>query len=192
MLARVFSAIERFIFPQFPRQFPALAVAGVDNRLERSEQGSGLWESLKNTLEDAIVWAVPKSRRTVEKRMMRKFGSPEKPKLLQVKTHLKICITCGHHYEVGVLCPHCYNRVRKETKQMQEEIKQNLGLKPIEQDVIVLYEGEKLQGATAEMWQGKRIVEMKRPRPAWFSKNLMEKTTQPPATTKEVKPTDLG
>lgn len=74
---------------------------------------------------------------------------------------------------------------------MQEEIEKELGLQPIDKDVIVLYEGEKLQGAP-ETWQGKRIVELKRPRPAWFSKNLLEKTTQPPATTKEVKPTDLG
>lgn len=33
---------------------------------------------------------------------------------------------------------------------------------------------------------------MKKPRPSWFSKNLLQKTTQPPATTTDVKPTDLS
>ncbi|XP_055698434.1 39S ribosomal protein L32, mitochondrial [Phlebotomus papatasi] len=193
MLIRVFSAtiraIENAIFPQFPRQFPGLAVAGFDDRFQPK---IGAWESLKNTLEDAILWAVPKHRRTIERRLKRKFGSPQyKMKTLQPKHNLKICITCGHHHEVGVLCPHCYSRVKAETEAMQEEIQKELGLQPIDKDVIVLYEGEKLQGAP-ETWQGKRIVELKRPRPAWFSKNLLEKTTQPPATTKEVKPTDLG
>lgn len=44
----------------------------------------------------------------------------------------------------------------------------------------------------AEDWEGKRVIELEKQRPVWFSKNLLQKTTQPPATTKEVKPTDLG
>lgn len=44
----------------------------------------------------------------------------------------------------------------------------------------------------SEYWKGKRIVEMERPRPSWFSKNLLQKTTQPLAQTKEVKPDELG
>lgn len=74
---------------------------------------------------------------------------------------------------------------------MQEKIQQELGLDPVDKEVIVLYDGEKGEQPT-EFWEGKRIVEMERPRPAWFSKNLMQKTTQPAATTKEVKPNDLG
>lgn len=45
---------------------------------------------------------------------------------------------------------------------------------------------------SSEYWKGKRIVEMERPRPSWFSKNLLQKTTQPLAKTKEVKPDELG
>lgn len=78
-----------------------------------------------------------------------------------------------------------------ETKDMQQKINAELGLNPIEQDVIVLYDGEKNE-QPAEFWKGKRIVEMKKQRPMWFSKNLIQRTTQPLATTKEVKPTDLG
>lgn len=74
---------------------------------------------------------------------------------------------------------------------MQEKIQNELGLDPVSQDVIVLYDGEKGDHAP-ETWQGKRIVEMKKPRPMWFSKNLIQKTTQQPATTTEIKPTKLG
>ncbi|GAB0093601.1 39S ribosomal protein L32, mitochondrial [Sergentomyia squamirostris] len=195
-LGRVFSfaaqIVENTLFPHLSRHFPALAVATVeDNGIRKSPMKLG-WESLKNTLEDAILWAVPKHRRTIEKRWKRKYGSPEYvQKILVSKKNIKICITCGHHHETGNLCPKCYERVKGETQAMQAEIQKELGLNPIDKDVIVLYEGEKIEGPP-ESWQGKRIVELKRPRPAWFSRNLMEKTTQPPATTKEVKPTDLG
>lgn len=44
----------------------------------------------------------------------------------------------------------------------------------------------------AELWEGKRVIEMEKPRPVWFNKNLLQKTTQPAAKTTEVKPTNLG
>lgn len=86
---------------------------------------------------------------------------------------------------------HCYENVRLETKEMQDKIQQELGLSPVDQEVIVLYDGEK-GDQPEEFWKGKRVVEMAKPRPAWFSRNLLQKTTQPAATTKEVKPSDLG
>lgn len=74
---------------------------------------------------------------------------------------------------------------------MQEAIQQELQLEPVEKEVVVLYEGEKDERPD-ETYEGKRIVEIKKPRPAWFSKNLLQQTTQKPATTKDVKPSDLG
>lgn len=38
----------------------------------------------------------------------------------------------------------CYERIKNETQEMQQKIEADLGLNPIEQDVIVLYEGETL------------------------------------------------
>uniref|UniRef100_A0A0K8TSF4 Large ribosomal subunit protein bL32m n=1 Tax=Tabanus bromius TaxID=304241 RepID=A0A0K8TSF4_TABBR len=140
---------------------------------------------------DGIFWAVPKHRRTLEKRLKRKYGMPEYVwKMLKPKTNLRVCNQCGKDHEVGVLCPHCYEEVRKETELMQEKIQEELGLNPVDKEVIVLYDGEKDQ--PPEFYEGKRIVEMKKSRPMWFSKNLMQKTTQQPATTKEVKPNDLA
>lgn len=148
--------------------------------------------SLKDLIGDGFLWAVPKHRRTIEKRLNRKFGRPEYVwKLLKPKTTLRICVTCGNHHEVDTLCPHCYDKIRKETELIKEKIQESLGLNPVEQDVVVLYDGEKAQHPE-EYWQGKRIVEMEKPRPSWFSKNLLQKTTQPNAESKEIKPNDLS
>lgn len=74
---------------------------------------------------------------------------------------------------------------------MQEKIQEELRLDPVDKEVVVLYDGENGE-QSKEFWNGKRIVEMKKPRPVWFSKNLMQKSTEPAATTTEVKPNDLG
>nr|CAD7267479.1 unnamed protein product [Timema shepardi]CAD7578669.1 unnamed protein product [Timema californicum] len=74
---------------------------------------------------------------------------------------------------------------------MQTKIQEGLGLSPVEQEVVVLYEGEK-EAQIAEFWQGKRIVEMNKPRPTWFSKNLLQKTTSPPSSSTDVKPSELA
>lgn len=64
----------------------------------------GQW-SLKDLLGDGILWAVPRNRRTIEKRWKRKYGTPEfSNKLLLPKTNLRSCSKCGGDYEVGILC----------------------------------------------------------------------------------------
>lgn len=78
-----------------------------------------------------------------------------------------------------------------ETKLMQEKIQENLGLEPVEKEVVVVYSGEK-DDKPSEFWEGKRIVEMEKARPNWFSKNLLQQSTQKPATTSDVKPSQLG
>lgn len=168
--------------------------------------------SLKDIIGDGFLWAVPKHRRTLERRHKRKYGSPEYVlKILQPKTNIKTCDTCGDDHEVGVLCRKCnnsfyfyiffnlkiffkatcYKKVIDETKAMQEAIQNELKFEPVEKEVVVLYEGEK-DGKPDEFWEGKRIVEIKKERPSWFSQNLLQKTTQQPATTSDVKPSQLG
>jgi len=149
-------------------------------------------KSIRDILNDAFLFAVPKHRRTIEKRWKRKFGHPEyHMKLLLPKSTLRVCNTCGDDHEVGVLCPTCYKKVIDETKEMQAKIQEELKLEPVEKEVVVVYDGEK-DIKPAEYFEGKRIVEMKKPRPEWFSKNLLQQTTQQPATIKDVKPSDLG
>lgn len=61
--------------------------------------------TLRDLIGDGFFWAVPKHRRSVEKRLNRKFGYPEyvwKP--LKEKRNLRTCTKCGHDYELGLLC----------------------------------------------------------------------------------------
>lgn len=61
--------------------------------------------SLKDLIGDGYLLAVPKFRRTIEKRLKRKYGHPDyHMKILLPKTNLKMCLDCGHHHERGVLC----------------------------------------------------------------------------------------
>lgn len=61
--------------------------------------------SIKDIIGDGILLAVPKFRRTIEKRWKRKFGSPEYVwKMLVQRNDIKVCQECGHHHEKGRLC----------------------------------------------------------------------------------------
>ncbi|XP_055638743.1 39S ribosomal protein L32, mitochondrial [Toxorhynchites rutilus septentrionalis] len=165
-----------------------LAVVGVEgSNLPASNTPKNPF-SLRDLIGDGILWAVPKHRRTIEKRLKRKYGTPEyKSKIFLPKTHLRVCSSCGSDYEVGVLCPTCYKKVRDETEQIQDKIQAKLGLNPVDKEVVVLYDREKDEHSE-EFWQGKRIVEMEKSRPVWFSKNLLQRSTQQPAETAELKP----
>lgn len=46
----------------------------------------------------------------------------------------------------------CYKRVKDETTEFQEVIEKELGLEPIEQEVVVLYQGEKTK-QPEEFWK---------------------------------------
>ncbi|KAL5290158.1 MRPL32 family protein [Megaselia abdita] len=132
--------------------------------------------SLKSLIGDGFLFAVPKHRRSVERNLQRKFGNPEYVwKLLKVKSNLRVCHKCGSNYEVGLLCPSCYKKVFEETKLMQTEIENTLKLDPVDKEVIVLYKGE----INSEENLEKKVVEMPKSKPLWFSKNLIQKTTKP-------------
>ena len=160
--------------------------------------------SVKDLIGDGFFFAVPVFRRTLEVRKLRKIGipykgGPEGLKTIQKKKNLQVCNTCGHYHELGVLCPSCYKKIMDETTEIKNKIQSELKLNPVEKDVVVLYEGEQ-QKEPADFWNGRRIIEMPKPRPMWFSKNLMQRTTQPNADTSEVeevttinlKPSNLG
>lgn len=144
--------------------------------------------SLKNIMGDGFLWGVPTCRRTIEKRLCRKFGIPDyvwKP--LVAKTNLLMCNACGHYHEVGVLCPNCYQKIMKETKEMQTAITDQLGLNPVEKDVIVIYKGEKEEWPS-DQWKSENqyVIEMSKKRPNWFSQNLLQRTTQQPSDSSNV------
>lgn len=62
-------------------------------------------QTLKQIFDNAILWAVPTKRRTIEKRLKRKFGVKDyvwKPHV--AKTNILTCSNCGHNYEANRLC----------------------------------------------------------------------------------------
>ena len=79
------------------------AVAGANIPQPHPKRSSSL--TVKDIVGDGIFWAVPKSRRTVEKRRNRKFGWPQYVwKMIVPKTNILTCSYCGHDYEAGHLC----------------------------------------------------------------------------------------
>lgn len=86
--------------------FSELALAYVhDNKVTSPKKFS-----LKDIIGDGMLLAVPKFRRTIEKRLKRKYGSPEYVwKMIVPKNNIKVCQTCGHHHEKGLLCGRFHN-----------------------------------------------------------------------------------
>ena len=127
-------------------------------------------------------------------RKTRKIGIPYKNdpkeglKILLKKPFIKVCNNCGSYHERDCICPNCYEKICKETNEIKEKIIKELKLDPVDKDVVVLYDGEKTQ-QPSEFWNGKKIIEMEKPRPQWFSKNLMQRTTQANSESKKM---DVG
>ncbi|BES95975.1 ribosomal protein L32 [Nesidiocoris tenuis] len=165
---------------------PAPAIAGIEDFQPHVQEETSLKE-------EGFLWAVPKHRRTKQIRLNRKFGWPEHVwKPFVPKTNLVVCDTCGHHHISGYLCGTCYKRVMKETEEIQKTIEASSHLQPTDKEVIVLYEEEALP-SQSEFVNGKRIVEMKKKRPSWFSSNLTQKSTATGETsTKDVPASELA
>lgn len=122
------------------------------------------------------MWGVPKRRRSVERRLTRRFGLKEWHwKMLIPKYNLLICDNCGHHYQAKHMCSkskfftfsshintsynikspylfnhlfsgNCYEKNLEETKVIRESIEAKLGHSPIDKDVIVLYQSDREKG----------------------------------------------
>ncbi|XP_054013798.1 39S ribosomal protein L32, mitochondrial [Hylaeus anthracinus] len=192
-LSRAFKTFEQAIDIILGRGFPPGGLCAIDcnHVMNQVQPSNGSKRSLKDILNDGFLWAVPKCRRSVEKRLNRKFGFPEynwKPHV--PKTNILMCRKCGHDYEAGTLCGYCYEIVKKETLEIQEVIKNQLGLQPVEENIVVLYEGEK-KHMSDEFWKKQRIVELPKKRPEWFNQNLLQSTAKEPSDSEDVKTKDL-
>jgi len=65
----------------------------------------------------------------------------------------------------------CYSKVREETERMKAAMDPDVRLFSAPQtEVVYLYKGEESE---RPKYNGKYIVEMERPRPEWFPKNLL-------------------
>ena len=180
------------IFAQLFRdpKSPAFAVAGIPSLPCYQPQNS-----LNDFLERAILWNTPKQRKTIEKRTLAKYGGQEwgTGKLMRKDHKIRSDYRTGEYFQLGKLAPETYRKVIEETKEIQEKMMEAFSnsYKPKDKEVVVLYENESNEDLAKE---GKQIVEMKKPRPAFFSPNLTQKakTKSDSSRNTTVRPTSLG
>lgn len=60
---------------------------------------------------------------------------------------------------------------------MQDAVLDELKSDPIDKEVVILYENDPKE---ERMFQGKRVVEVPKERPHWFSRNLLMKDSEMP------------
>lgn len=94
--------------------------------------------SLKELIGDGILWAVPKHRKSLERRLKAKFGHPlYHVKTIPVKTTLRICMQCGHDHEVGILCRKC-RLVPKLVNSIHKHIRIYSSMRKLENQLLLL------------------------------------------------------
>lgn len=138
-------------------------------------------------MRDGTLWGVPKKRPTIESRLRKRFGVPGYPlntHVIRSRSDIVTCERCGDHHEAFTICRTCYLQVKGETEKIKSEINaQTSPLEPKEKDVFLKYENENADGDTDDKF---RIIEIPRPRPKWFTKNLMEKSSRSVPSSRDV------
>lgn len=91
------------------------------------------------------------------------------------KKNIVTCLNCGHPHERETICGKCYSKVKRETA----KLKKSMGFDTFQydqprQEVAFLYQGEE-HLKDQPMYKGRYLVEVKRERPNWFSRDLMKK-----------------
>ncbi|XP_038058076.1 39S ribosomal protein L32, mitochondrial-like [Patiria miniata] len=146
---------------------PALAIdssAVIPDR--SSESGGGL-----ASIFDGLLWAVPKHRRSIQRNRTRRRAEDKMIKHIP-EEKFTTCEVCGHAKMIGFLCGHCLIRIRQETREIRKQLmgqRDETDALP-DRETVVVYEGEPLRPEE----EGKEIVEMKKKRPSWFSRALLE------------------
>jgi len=126
-------------------------------------------------LPNMSILLTQKHRATIERRrirrhsdlpmsLMTKYGTP--------RQDLHQCLECGTWHEKKTICGNCYDRIRKETEAIKDSYpnKDEFNYNHPQQEIVYVYKNENHISD-----QTKRIVEIPRERPTWFSKNLIPK-----------------
>ncbi|XP_076346481.1 mitochondrial ribosomal protein L32 [Tachypleus tridentatus] len=162
---------EQFCITHLPEEALAVSYSAVPSQIQNNNGDSSSNASVfEDIFGNGFLWAVPRNRRSIERRLTRKMG---RNKMLFPKKNILICNECGHFHEAHTICGNCYEKVKQETRLLQEEIQKDLSLEPVEKEVVIVYQKEPKDYMNV---QGKRIVEIPRERPSWFSRNILEKT----------------
>ncbi|ESO02926.1 hypothetical protein HELRODRAFT_174401 [Helobdella robusta] len=78
--------------------------------------------SISEILDGILFAAVPKNRRSREKRAKRRFGCHKVREYMTPKTNIVVCLNCGHYHESHTLCGHCYDKVKNQTPSNRENL----------------------------------------------------------------------
>lgn len=129
-------------------------------------------------MNDGFLWGVPKKRRNIERRLKRRFGVenyPDNAPILRPRNDIIICEQCGDHHEYYAICPTCYRKVKDETEKIRNEIKsQTDPLLPKEKEICFQYQNEQTSEENLNRF---KVITIDRPRPQWFTKNLLTRST---------------
>ena len=172
--------------PFWPKS-PELVLAGVPQALP-------LQNVNEERFEDSIMWNTPKRRKTIERRTFARYGSLTWGNVKYQRKNKKIRVdyNTGEFFELGKLAPTTYKKIMEETKEIQQKMKDSFQRQftPQNKEIVVVYEDEEKR----EEDQDKIPVEMKKPRPPFFSPNLMQKArvSQESQSTTTVRPTGLS
>ena len=126
---------------------------------------------------DGLLWKGIR-RTSVEKRHLKRIGFKEWGTYKHVPKNHKITTDhrTGEHFIKGILAPTTYRKVMSETKDIQKKIRESFMGIPITQESQVIYSDDKVNKDTSKK---KKIVEIEKERPSFFSANLLQKTITP-------------
>lgn len=146
------------------------------------------------------LWNTPKHRKSAEMRHVEKFGDTGlkwgTSYKLRPNRRLRTDHRTGEAFELGKVVPGVYRRAMEETRAIQERVATAFGNGVKDREVRVAYQDEKRDsfGETKK----ELLVEMEKPRPAFFSPGLLQKSNRPAKQNKEeeanttVRPSGLG
>ncbi|CAG2102021.1 unnamed protein product [Medioppia subpectinata] len=158
-------------------RFNSLVLLNIEKQLSKRDDNIGNESLIEDIMRNGFVFATQKKRRTVERRLERRFGLdkyPDTSPIIRAKQNLIPCDRCGQYHEFHTICANCYKRVKEESNLIIEEMKKRLHYsEPIEEEVTIRYKND--SKSEAEM-TGRRVVEMDRQRPEWFADNLLSKS----------------
>nr|ACO11496.1 39S ribosomal protein L32, mitochondrial precursor [Caligus rogercresseyi] len=181
-IQRVAEEIQIFLQQHIIRNYLRPEFLGVASPLARQTPNDS------SEISESILWAVPKKRRSLEKRMTRRFGSKHwgTSKLVPMNHRIRVDNKTGEFFVLGQLAPRTFRAVMDETQSIQKKVKDLFGKEPKNAEVGVRYVGENKRFGT-----GTKIVEMETERPKFFSRSLVEKTAYKKGST-TFRPTGLG
>jgi len=163
----------------FNRMNP-MFVMNLEKQMNSRDTSSERHSLIEDIMRNGLLLAVPKKRRTVEKRLIRRFGVEgyeDTSRMIRPKHNVIVCDQCGHYHELHTICGHCYERVKEESNLILEQIKKSFVYsEPIEEEVRIRYKNESQSDDSGSEVKRRRVVEMDRQRPEWFSDNLLSKS----------------